>query len=53
MKTTKKYYKQNNQNKRLMSILKRLFELRKQVENDQLIIDDINTETVKDSKNEV
>ena len=36
-----------------MSILKRLYELREQVANDQLVIDDINTETVKDSKNEV
>ena len=30
-----------------MSILKRLFELRAQVENDTLIIEDINTENVK------
>lgn len=33
-----------------MSILKRLFELRAQVENDQLIIDDINTEAKEDKK---
>lgn len=33
-----------------MSILKRLFELRVQVENDQLIIDDINTEVKEDKK---
>ena len=35
-----------------MSILKKLYELREQVANDQLVID-INPETVKDSKNEV
>ena len=33
-----------------MSILKRLFELRAQVENDHLIIDDINTEVKEDKK---
>ena len=33
-----------------MSILKRLFELREQVANDHLIIDDINTEDVKEDK---
>lgn len=35
-----------------MNILKRLYELREQVANDQLVID-INPETVKEDKNEV
>jgi len=33
-----------------MSILKKLFELRVQVENDRLVIEDINTEDVKEVK---
>ena len=49
MKTTKKSYKQIKRNKRLMSILKKLYELREQVANDQLVID-INPETVKEVK---
>lgn len=33
-----------------MSILKKLYELREQVANDQLVIDNINPETVKEIK---